>query len=437
MESLNLILGFGSTGASVVRYFSKLDQPFIVVDSRKEPPGLKEIEWISKEKLHLGKFNPSILQQVNRIIVSPGISFNNPVLVKARELKKEINTDIDLYLKHAKTKIILVTGTNGKTTVVTMAEQLLERIYGKNLVLALGNIGKPVLDFVFNAPKISIIEISSFHLQLSNAIFSHVGVLLNIGQDHLDRHLSMEDYVGVKKRVLSNTRVGLFGVNGLDLDLSEKDIIFSYHRIFELYDNLLVNKLDKSWPFHEKENIKAAISIYLALEHLYQNIDITNHSSIKHLIIRSINILRSFERLPHRYEVLGSSGGITFINDSKSTNISSTLVALDSAERLYGDKKVHLICGGVSKGQNFKNFLEGIKALKKVYLFGKDASFIKKNINTVVEVILVSDLFEAMEKAKNGSSDGDIILLSPACASTDMYLNFQERGREFTKLAGF
>jgi len=435
---LNLILGFGSTGASVARYLVRKNEPFLVMDSRQEPSGLQEISRLNPSELHLGRFDPSILSKVSRVIVSPGISYNNPVLKTARHQGKIVQTDIEIFLKESKSKVVLVTGTNGKTTVISMAEKLLKTIYGKKKVISLGNIGKPVLDALEKDYEISLIEISSFHLELSTFISSSVGVLLNVSQDHLDRHKSLEEYEKVKKKILSNTKLALVGDK--KYEVYTKGIIkhLNFNTLFDGHEVLFSEFLSRGWPEHENANLKASIAIYLALELLNKNIDLTDINCLEKIFESSINILKSYKRLPHRYEILGARNGLTFINDSKATNISSTLRALESAVEFYGPHKVLLICGGDSKEQNMAELLNGpVNCLKKVFLFGKDSQLIQEVIYQKVAVEQVSGLEEAIKKCFDESKKGDVCLLSPACASTDMFTSYKERGNLFKTLVGF
>lgn len=435
---MNLILGFGSTGASVARYLVRKNEPFLVMDSRQEPSGLQEISRLNPSELHLGRFDPSILSKVSRVIVSPGISYNNPVLKTARHQGKIVQTDIEIFLKESKSKVVLVTGTNGKTTVISMAEKLLKTIYGKKKVISLGNIGKPVLDALEKDYEISLIEISSFHLELSTFISSSVGVLLNVSQDHLDRHKSLEEYEKVKKKILSNTKLALVGDK--KYEVYTKGIIkhLNFNTLFDGHEVLFSEFLSRGWPEHENANLKASIAIYLALELLNKNIDLTDINCLEKIFESSINILKSYKRLPHRYEILGARNGLTFINDSKATNISSTLRALESAVEFYGPHKVLLICGGDSKEQNMAELLNGpVNCLKKVFLFGKDSQLIQEVIYQKVAVEQVSGLEEAIKKCFDESKKGDVCLLSPACASTDMFTSYKERGNLFKTLVGF
>ena len=435
---MNLILGFGSTGASVARYLVRKNEPFLVMDSRQEPSGLQEISRLNPSELHLGRFDPSILSKVSRVIVSPGISYNNPVLKTARHQGKIVQTDIEIFLKESKSKVVLVTGTNGKTTVISMAEKLLKTIYGKKKVISLGNIGKPVLDALEKDYEISLIEISSFHLELSTFISSSVGVLLNVSQDHLDRHKSLEEYEKVKKKILSNTKLALVGDKKFEVYTKGMIKLLNFNTLFDGHEVLFSEFLSRGWPEHENANLKASIAIYLALELLNKNIDLTDINCLEKIFESSINILKSYKRLPHRYEILGARNGLTFINDSKATNISSTLRALESAVEFYGPHKVLLICGGDSKEQNMAELLNGpVNCLKKVFLFGKDSQLIQEVIYQKVAVEQVSGLEEAIKKCFDESKKGDVCLLSPACASTDMFTSYKERGNLFKTLVGF
>ena len=434
-----LILGFGETGASFVRYLQERELPFLIMDSRLEPPGLSQFGALKRENLFLGGFDANILSEVKKILVSPGIEFDNQVLTEARNLEKKILTDIDVFCAETNTKTILVTGTNGKTTVVSMVGHLLKRIYTREKVACCGNIGTPVLDTLSHGNSISVVEVSSFHLENSTSIYSDIGVLLNITQDHLDRHLSMEKYSQIKQKILMKTNIGLIGSKSMNCSDLNKKNIYNFEYLLEPFKQDLSSLINQKWPFHELENIKAVIAIYIAMEDLYGNLDIENIDKTHlNLIQESISHINSFERLPHTYELLGIQKGVTFINDSKSTNLSSLEVALESSEKLYGKKKVVLICGGDSKGQDFSKISEkSLNSIKQVFIFGKDKEVILNKLFNRVKCSAVMDLEEALNLAKSVSQKGEIILLSPACASTDMFSNFKERGEKFRKLSGF
>jgi len=436
---LNLVLGLGSTGVSIVRYLIKNNQPFLVMDSRDKPPGLKEISQNRlSNKLFLGSFDKSIISDIDRVLVSPGIAYENTVLQEARSQKKIIQTDVDIFLKENKSKVILVTGTNGKTTVVAMSEKLLKSYYGKNKVISMGNIGKPVLDYLGKDYEISLIELSSFHLELSKNISSNIAVLLNVSQDHLDRHDTLEDYQKIKQRVFDNSEIGLIGDERLIPTKNKIDHFLNFEDVYKDYRDSLSSIEKGKWPDHDISNINASIAIYQSLRLVLGEIKQRDTSLSRREYESCFKILTEFKRLPHRYEILGTRRGLTFINDSKATNISSTIRALESAKKEFGFQKVILICGGDSKGQDLTELLKIPKdCIKRSFIIGKDAYLLQETLSKVVLSEEVSSLEEAVQRALEISDIGDVLLLSPACSSTDLFSSYKQRGDLFKRLVGF
>ena len=430
MNKKHLILGYGDTGVSIAKYLHNQNVPFIVMDSREGLDG----QWLMDNDYEfINGFNVDILDQVEKVYLSPGISINNPVLIRAKSLNKEVETDIDIFLRIQTCFKILISGTNGKTTVTSMAHKLFSDYLLENKVLALGNIGNPVLNNLSKDIEIALIEVSSFHLELSSSISSDISVLLNVSQDHLDRHSSFDGYKKVKKKIFNKSKLK---IKESSSDLSTEGC-FYYKDIFNEYIHCF-DGLSDIWALHDIENIKAAISILLAYLICVEKLSFEDRSDWEIFIKDCLNILNSFNRLPHRFETLGSKEGITYINDSKATNISSTLKALNSLQDRYGDRKVILLCGGDSKGQDL-NELRTIPTglLKKVYIFGLDKDLIASYLRDFVDVIQVKDMKEALSLVVEETSNGDVILLSPACSSTDMYNDYKERGEEFRRLTNF
>ena len=436
---MHLILGFGATGASFLRYLRRKDIPFLIMDSRIEPPGLLEFKEIDKKKLCLGRFDTSILKKVKKILVSPGIEFENEVLVQARRVGIEILTDIEIFLEESKSTKVLVSGTNGKTSVVSMAGHVLSKIYRDKKIICCGNIGRPVLDVLSEEHSLSVIEVSSFHLEHSNNLLSEVAVLLNVDQDHLDRHHSIKNYRSIKEKILYGCNIGLKGDNSIRPNTHNKNKIFNFLDLLDPIKKEIDQSLENKWPYHEKLNIKAVLSIVLALQATKRKERLNDLVKTESdLIKKCLDSLHSFKRLEHRFEVLGVRNGLTYINDSKSTNISSLLTALNSTEKLYGKNKTLLICGGDSKGQDFSRIEpSSLESIKKVFIFGKDKEEISKEMNKKVECIISEDLQDALNKSRSFSSKGDVVLLSPSCSSTDMFSDYKDRGNKFRELSGF
>jgi UDP-N-acetylmuramoylalanine--D-glutamate ligase len=426
----NLILGFGNTGVSIAKYLLKKNRPFMVVDSRHDLPGIEWIKSVEPDCEIINNFDIELLKKVSTVYVSPGVPVSNPIIMKAIELERVIKTDIDIFLEESSSKKILITGTNGKTTVASMAEKLIAEFFPYENTVAMGNIGKPVLDYIDQDVDISLIEISSFQLEASRSLNSEIAILLNVTPDHLDRHNSFDEYRNIKEKVFSNTQIKIR--EGASTQNSN-DILF-YINLFIEYEDYFLG-LENNFPAHDIDNIRAAMSILFAILMIEEKIDIDNRKDWKQFVLKSLNILKSFKRLPHRFEILTTESNIIYINDSKATNIHSMLNALDSVSKRYGLRKAILICGGDTKNQDLK-LLQDIPShlIKRAIIFGQDKDLIFHNMKDKKNTIIVDSMKEAVNFASSQASSGDVILLSPAAASTDMYLDYMERGREFISL---
>jgi len=428
LNKKNLILGFGQTGVSIAKYLHNLGMPFEVMESREN---LIELQWLLDRGYKFSNvFDVAVLENFSKVYVSPGISNDNPVLMQANFLNIEIETDIDIFLRLHSCIKILISGTNGKTTVTSMSHKLFSDYLDGKRVEKLGNIGNPVLDNIDEDIDIALVEVSSYQLELSSSISSDIAVLLNVTQDHLDRHSSFEDYKSIKKKIFNESKLAI--KDGRP-DVSTKEC-FYFKEIFNEF-NYCFDGLTGIWPLHDIENIKAAISILLAYLILKEEISFNDRSNWESFIVDCLDILESFQRLAHRYEILDLKEGVTYINDSKATNVAATVSALESVHDTYGDGKAILICGGDSKGQDFEELKIIPKGfLKKVYIFGKHKDLIAPCLGNHTEVELVKDMKDAMEQIITDTVDGDVVILSPACSSTDMYNNYKERGDEFRRL---
>ena len=467
---MHLILGFGATGASYLRYLNKRNIPALIMDSRDNPPGLSEFKSLNKENLYLGGFNQEILDKVETILVSPGIPYDNEILLEARKLNKKIVTDIEIFLIESKSRNILVTGTNGKTTAVSMITHVLKGIFQDEKIISCGNIGIPVLDTLEEENDISVIEVSSFQLEHSNPdnLECEIACLLNVSEDHLDRHVSLEEYKEIKEKVFSHCKIEIRGeeyhrryrLNQLSRSISfwwwgwtegTDDSATNMHLLEDIY------KDHYKFPFNKhlytvmavvlsvtilrnKNKVDLGINFFdMSEEFLERQLDfLEKELDLSDLWLKTAKILNSFALPEHRFEYLGIRNGVHFINDSKATNIHSMLAAIDEVKNQYGKNKTILICGGDSKNQDISKITkENLKSIKKILIYGVDKKIIKENIHANADCLLVNDLEEAVDKAKSCSIEGDVVLLSPFCASTDMFLDYRERGHKFRELSGF
>lgn len=427
-----LIMGFGVTGKTALKFLKEFPCKIYVYDSNQDLHKLNvEEDFII--------FKEEDLDDIDLIVKSPGIYPFHELLEKAREKNIEIISDIELSYRNLKTEnVIAVTGTNGKTTTTTILGDILRRV-AKTYVV--GNIGRGILEITKEASDNDyvVIEASSFQLEDTIDFKPHIGVLTYVTSDHLDWHKTRQNYVDAKFKIFKNQDENDFAIlNYEDKDLAEEyklkaeKYYFSMEKIGDkgaYVDNgkIYFNNGEKTEEVldikdikipgdHNVRNIMAAIIACKLL-----NIDLD-------LIKKSI---LSFTGVEHRIEFVREVDGVKYYNDSKGTNPDSTEVAVAAMD---GD--VVLIAGGYDKGADFDNLIEKSKdKIKTAILFGETAEKISNSCKkSGVEFYITEDLKKAVELARKLSSSGDDVLLSPACASWDMYKSYEIRGQHFKDL---
>ena len=410
-----LVYGLGSSGQSVVRFFKKKK--------------IKNFEvWDDNDKKLFKNYRSKnlnySLNQVDYIILSPGVSLNNlKNKNKIVKLKKKIITDIDLfYLVNKNFKSVVVTGTNGKSTTCKLITHLLQK--NKFKVLLGGNIGTPILDLKIKKNTFIVIEASSFQLSHSKFICPDFAILLNITNDHLDWHKNMQDYVNSKLKIFN----------------------LQHKKQFAIVNNKF-KKIFKKRNFQSRltiPKIKNYKKIKYKIKNLYLKLNI-NDENMSYVYAFSrlikinnknfINSMKSFVGLPHRYEVFLKKKNVIFINDSKATSFEATKCAL------YSSKNIYWVLGGLPK-KNDKIILNGVKKnIVKAYLIGKSINFFKNQIKNKIKFTITRSLKNSIIKIVNDikllDKKNNTILLSPAAASYDQFLNFEKRGEEFKKWSKF
>lgn len=427
-----LIMGFGVTGKTALKFLKEFPCKIYVYDSNQDLHKLNvEEDFII--------FKEEDLDDIDLIVKSPGIYPFHGLLEKAREKNIEIISDIELSYRNLKTEnVIAVTGTNGKTTTTTILGDILKRV-AKTYVV--GNIGRGILEITKEASDNDyvVIETSSFQLEDTIDFKPHIGVLTYVTSDHLDWHKTRQNYVDAKFKIFKNQDENDFAIlNYEDKNLAEEyklkaeKYYFSMEKIGDkgaYVDNgkIYFNNGEKTEEVldikdikipgdHNVRNIMAAIIACKLL-----NIDLD-------LIKKSI---LSFTGVEHRIEFVREVDGVKYYNDSKGTNPDSTEVAVAAMD---GD--VVLIAGGYDKGADFDNLIEKSKdKIKTAILFGETAEKISNSCKkSGVEFYITEDLKKAVELARKLSSSGDDVLLSPACASWDMYKSYEIRGQHFKDL---
>lgn len=439
-DRLTVIVGLGSTGLSCAKYFSSMGEKFKVVDSRKNPPGLIELEQLMPDvECELGEFSAQTFVRAKQLVVSPGVSLLTKEIVAARNAGVPITGDIDIFSKQASAPIIAVTGSNGKSTVVAMLAEILKKA-GINFGLG-GNLDgenfKPALDLLDEEKRdLYVLELSSFQLETTENLNAEVVSLLNLSEDHMDRYGSLEEYHQAKQRIFNGCKQLVInrddqysypnselnipvmdfgfsrpGINGLGLldDGGDQYLAYQYEKIVS------VNEL-KVFGQHNIANVLAAIALAMAID-----------VDMKHIK----KAITGFSGLPHRCQWVANIGGVEFYNDSKGTNVGATVAAIEGlGQRIDGH--IILIAGGVGKGADFSPLVTVInKWGKEVVLIGQAASEIAAYFDEEIETCFANDMQDAVKLALQHAVAGDAVLLSPACASFDMFENFQHRGQSF------
>jgi len=433
------VLGLGKSGQAAIRLLLKKGVREVYgVDCRR----IKGLRPVRKVKFFFGPEEKFLgrIAGVDFLIKSPGVPPDNILLQFARKKGKEIFSELSLGLQFCRpAKIIAVTGTNGKTTTASLISHLLTRA-GLPAVLA-GNIGQPLTGLVekISATTILVLEVSSYQLSDTTDFHPDIAVVLNITPDHLQHHRSFSEYVQAKKLITANQDQRDYLILNADdkivreIRTQAKKYYFSvcrrpFNGIYWKENNFVLVKngqVQARLPGdclklpgqHNQENAMAAIlAVNLCKVH-------------PGLISRH---LRSFSGVEHRLQNIGSYRGVTYINDSKATNVASTIVALNS----FPGKNIWLILGGLGKGSSYRPLRPLIRQkVKGILLIGQDSPRIENDLDGTATIYKCQTLKRAVSLAASQAEKGDIVLLSPACASFDQFRNFEERGQVFARLA--
>ncbi len=425
------IIGYSRTGRATAEFVAK-NGGIVKVSELSETNELRE-ELLNKGyEFELGKNSPEFLSDCDLIIISPGVSSESDFVRELENRGKDIISEIEFASRFIKGKIIGITGSNGKSTVTSMIYHILKSA-GKSSTIA-GNIGVPLINFVEDNSDYFVVELSSFQLEKIKDFKPFISVLLNITPDHLDRYPSFEEYALAKFNIFRNQNDSDFAILNSEDEFTNKnsekinaekiyfsisgsksDIYLSQNEIFFKGEKIMRVSEIPLLGIHNVENTMASIGAAMVI-------------GIEPAKIREAVI--SFKGLEHRTELCGEIKGIKFINDSKATNIDATFKAL-----LSFSSPLILILGGKDKGGDFTKLNKLIKEkVKKLILIGAAREKIKKQLNRSIDFVEVETMRDAVYRGYEFADRGDIVILSPACASFDMYENFEERGKDFKKI---
>ncbi len=426
-----VVVGLGITGLSVVRHLNRLDRNFDikVIDTRENPPGNKELGELAA--LHCGSWNLDWLMEADLIVANPGIALATPELQNALAQGIAIVGDIELFSWAVTAPVIAITGSNGKSTVTDLSCALAKAAGIK--VGVGGNIGIPALELLTDPAELYILELSSFQLETTSNLELVAAAFLNLSEDHMDRYDSMESYRKAKLRIFKQAKNII--VNQEDEatwpdTLTDEQTVVSFGLQQGRFS--VTTRANAAWlsdngtpvfPVNElaligKHNVANALTALALLD--CANVDYS----------RSFEVLKSYTGLTHRCQLVADNRGIKWVNDSKATNVASTLAAL-SGLNIKGT--LHLLVGGIGKGADFSELAPQLAKLPvKLYCFGKDAGQFMSLHSSASRWDAMDDIIAAIAPQL---SQGDMVMLSPACASFDQYTNFMARGDAFTRLA--
>lgn len=439
-----LIVGLGISGLASIKTLNRLGAKISIADSKEEEDLEKALKSIGeiKFKQYLGDNIKDLdLARIDLIIKSPGIPPRMELIRKAREANIPIITDIELgYLLAPTDKIISISGTNGKTTTTSLVGEILKE--GNLNSFVVGNIGVGILQEIEKVKEddILLIEASSYQLENTKNFKPRISLLLNISKDHLDWHGSYENYIKAKKKIFKNQDKDDYIVLNYDdeiirsfsKEIEARIIWFSLDRKLDkgIYldgENIIINNGRKKIKLMERSEVK--ILGRHNLENILGSIGIAYALALDPKIVKKA--IKNFKGVEHRLEFVQEKKGVTYYNDSKGTNVGSSIKAIEAI-----DNPIILIAGGYDENSEFDNLIKSLNKVKALILLGETKEKIRETaINYGFEkYYLVEDMKEAVELAYKLSSKGDSILLSPACASWDMYTSFEARGHDFKRL---
>jgi len=431
----NLVLGLGKTGLSVANHLLAQGEAVVVNDSRKSPPGLKDLEALKGDVVaYCGTFDVGLLEGIDRVILSPGISREEPIVKAACAAKLPPIGDIELFSRAVEAPVVAITGTNGKSTVTTLVADMAQRA-GRR-VLAGGNLGRPALDLLTDArPELYVLELSSYQLEVTSQLEPVAAAVLNLTPDHMDRYDSLASYAAAKERIFIGAKSAIYNLD--DPIVSQMDMGSSLRVGFSTRSagarfSLLT---DTETPALARDGLALLPVAELRIPGTHNAANALAALAIGTQIGLSddamLESLRTFTGLPHRAQLVAECDGVRFIDDSKGTNVGATIAAVQGL-----DAPIVLIAGGDGKGQDFTPLTGALKGrVRHAVLIGKDRFVVADALREVCGVEFADDMEAAVTMATRAAREGDLVLLSPACASFDMYRDYTERGAAFAVAA--
>lgn len=431
-----LIVGLGKTGLSCVRFLNKHGVEVAVTDSRQHPPGLEVLQQEFPDiAVFVGSFQAEVFERAECLIVSPGVSIQELHIQAACARGAEVIGDVELFARLAEAPVLAITGSNGKSTVTTLLGEMV-RMSGLNVAVG-GNLGTPVLDLLEQpVPDFYVLELSSFQLETTSSLNARAATLLNVSEDHMDRYLNLDDYLQAKTRIFNGTGTAVLNKDDQRV-IGLRDELIQAHEVsvFTLQtpeaDEYGVREKDSdSWICFGEQTLLPVSKLRIKGKHNVANAlaALALGKSIGLPMDVMLKTLQVFPGLPHRTEWVANINGVDWFNDSKATNVGAAQAAIHGMDA----NNLILIAGGQGKGQDFSPLRDTISGkVKAVILLGEDAKVIENTLNDLVDIKFVANMKEAVQLAADLANPGEVVLLSPACASFDMFDDYEDRGQQF------
>ncbi|WP_394561618.1 UDP-N-acetylmuramoyl-L-alanine--D-glutamate ligase [Aquipseudomonas alcaligenes] len=438
-DQFRIVVGLGKSGMSLVRFLAQQGVRFAVADTRANPPELATLQRdYPQVEVRCGELDVDFLCRASELYVSPGLALATPELREAAARGVKMSGDIDLFTRHAKAPIVAITGSNAKSTVTTLVGEM-GAAAGKKVAVG-GNIGTPALDLLADDVELYVLELSSFQLETTERLGAEVATCLNISEDHMDRYDGMQHYHLAKHRIFRGAKQVVVNrddalsrpliadqVPCWNFGLGKPDFK-RFGLIEEGGEKLLAFQFEALMPTaelkvrgaHNQSNALAALALGHAVGLPFEAM---------------LQTLRNFAGLPHRCQWVRELRGVGYYDDSKATNVGAALAAIEGLGADIAGKLV-LIAGGDGKGADFSALKAPVaKFCRAVVLLGRDAELLASALGDAAPLVRVATLDEAVQRCAELAEAGDAVLLSPACASLDMFKNFEERGRLFAQAA--
>ena len=428
-----LIFGLGATGQSVARWWRQQGAAFAALDTRAErADDAAAVADIDRDNAAFGDVDVAFVERCTEMIVSPGVALDHPLIERARGQGCRVRGDIDLFMEAAQAPVVGITGSNGKSTVTSIVGEMIAACGVK--VAVGGNLGRPALDLLADEPELYVLELSSFQLERSETLSLSLATVLNISADHLDRYASMTDYHRAKHAI--HKQVGHVVANRddpLTIPLVPEDTPVTWWRSGEpdLNEFGLVERDGVAWLCRGPERLLCTDELQLAGKHNHLNVlaALSLGSALKMPLEGLIEGAKQYRGLPHRCRLISQIKGVRFIDDSKGTNIGATAAAL---EGLAGAGQIWLIIGGQGKGQDFSLLKPVLTRINvRLLVMGEATEQIRADLGEHTPMDVMSSLEDAVTLSAASAQPGDTVLLSPACASFDMFSSYVERGERF------